>query len=338
MIYARFAGDTVFLQPPAAPVLEPIGEVEYLPLTIHWSHEDSLNPAIGFDVWRFSQFERITDDLETQTGNWVTDGFVISAENSHSAEHSYWSRDMASSDFTLTSTEPIEVASGDSIKFWTWYDMFDGWSYAYVEVLVDGQDWTSIPGNITTTDDPHGVNLGHGITGNSAGWVRGLFDLSDYAGQEISYRFHYLSAEFGSSSMFLDDIYPVDRFAEVVQIADTHPDTSFTVSELQMGEHCFQVFAVDAEAQRSVGSAIEPATVTSWIPGDADASGGVDIDDAVFLITYIFADGPAPDPIGRGDADCSGDVDIDDVVYVITYIFGGGPPPGDPDNDGIPNC
>jgi hypothetical protein len=39
-----------------------------------------------------------------------------------------------------------------------------------------------------------------------------------------------------------------------------------------------------------------------------------------------------------GDADCSGGVDIDDVVYLINYIFGGGPPPGDTDNDGVPDC
>jgi hypothetical protein len=30
-----------------------------------------------------------------------------------------------------------------------------------------------------------------------------------------------------------------------------------------------------------------------------------------------------------GDVDCSGFVDIDDVVYLITYIFGAGPPPCD---------
>jgi hypothetical protein len=72
--------------------------------------------------------------------------------------------------------------------------------------------------------------------------------------------------------------------------------------------------------------------------GDADGSGAVDIDDAVYLISYIFASGPPPDPIETGDADCSGDVDIDDVVYVISYIFAGGPPPGDPDDDGVPDC
>jgi hypothetical protein len=39
-----------------------------------------------------------------------------------------------------------------------------------------------------------------------------------------------------------------------------------------------------------------------------------------------------------GDADCSGGVDIDDVVYLIAYIFAGGAPPGDTDNDGIQDC
>jgi hypothetical protein len=76
----------------------------------------------------------------------------------------------------------------------------------------------------------------------------------------------------------------------------------------------------------------------SYKTGDADGSGEVDIDDVVYVISYIFAGGPAPDPLPAGDADCSGETDIDDVVYVITYIFSGGPPPGDPNDDGVPDC
>jgi hypothetical protein len=64
-----------------------------------------------------------------------------------------------------------------------------------------------------------------------------------------------------------------------------------------------------------------------YIPGDADGSGGVDIDDVVFLINYIFGGGPTPSPLISGDADCSGGIDIDDVVFLINYIFGGGPEP-----------
>ncbi len=74
------------------------------------------------------------------------------------------------------------------------------------------------------------------------------------------------------------------------------------------------------------------------ITGDADGSGEIDIDDAVYLIAYIFSGGPEPVPYEAGDADCSGSVDIDDVVYMIAFIFSGGPEPGDPDGDGEPDC
>jgi hypothetical protein len=61
--------------------------------------------------------------------------------------------------------------------------------------------------------------------------------------------------------------------------------------------------------------------------GDANGSGDIDIDDAVYLINFIFSSGPAPAPYESGDPDCSGTVDIDDVVYVLDYVFGGGPEP-----------
>ncbi|MCX6832883.1 MAG: SBBP repeat-containing protein [candidate division Zixibacteria bacterium] len=61
--------------------------------------------------------------------------------------------------------------------------------------------------------------------------------------------------------------------------------------------------------------------------GDADASGGVDISDAVYSISYIFSGGPAPSPVEAGDANCDQAVDISDAVYLIAYIFSGGPAP-----------
>ncbi len=72
--------------------------------------------------------------------------------------------------------------------------------------------------------------------------------------------------------------------------------------------------------------------------GDADDSEDVDIDDAVYLIQYIFASGPPPEPLEAGDADCSSSVDIDDVVCLINYIFAGGNSPCDTDGDNVPDC
>ncbi len=61
--------------------------------------------------------------------------------------------------------------------------------------------------------------------------------------------------------------------------------------------------------------------------GDAATDGQVDIDDAVFLVSYVLASGPAPEPLEVGNVDCMAGVDIDDAVYVIAYIFSGGPAP-----------
>ena len=66
------------------------------------------------------------------------------------------------------------------------------------------------------------------------------------------------------------------------------------------------------------------------VSGDASADGMVDIDDVVYLISYIFSSGPEPYRLCVGNADGTGEVDIDDVVYLIAYIFSGGPAPVEP--------
>ncbi|MCC6963938.1 MAG: SBBP repeat-containing protein [candidate division Zixibacteria bacterium] len=65
----------------------------------------------------------------------------------------------------------------------------------------------------------------------------------------------------------------------------------------------------------------------SYVCGDADGSGSVTVSDVVYLINYIFAGGPAPNPLLSGDVDCTGAVSISDAVYLINYIFAGGPAP-----------
>ncbi len=78
--------------------------------------------------------------------------------------------------------------------------------------------------------------------------------------------------------------------------------------------------------------------ISLFMCGDCDDSGGIDIDDIVYLIDFIFSSGSQPDPYDSGDGDCSGGVDIDDVVYLIAYIFSGGDSPCDIDGDGVPDC
>ena len=81
----------------------------------------------------------------------------------------------------------------------------------------------------------------------------------------------------------------------------------------------------------------EPA----WLCGDANADETVNVTDAVYLISYIFAGGLPPDPLAAGDVNCDETVNISDVVYLMDWIFGfpfPGPPPCDPNGDGVPDC
>lgn len=61
-----------------------------------------------------------------------------------------------------------------------------------------------------------------------------------------------------------------------------------------------------------------------YLCGDADGGREICIADVVYLISYIFSGGSAPNPLAAGDADCSGDINIADVVYLVAYIFSGG--------------
>lgn len=72
--------------------------------------------------------------------------------------------------------------------------------------------------------------------------------------------------------------------------------------------------------------------------GDVNNDLAVDVSDAVYIVNYAFAGGPAPDPLAVGDANCDESVDVSDAVYIINYAFASGNPPGDPDGNGVPDC
>jgi len=49
--------------------------------------------------------------------------------------------------------------------------------------------------------------------------------------------------------------------------------------------------------------------------------------DITFLISYLYKDGPAPEPVTAGDANCDTTVNILDITYLISYLYKGGPAP-----------
>lgn len=66
-----------------------------------------------------------------------------------------------------------------------------------------------------------------------------------------------------------------------------------------------------------------------FICGDIDHSGGEpDISDLVYLVDYMFTEGPPPPVVEAADVNNSGgDIDIADLIYLVDFMFTGGPPP-----------
>jgi len=61
--------------------------------------------------------------------------------------------------------------------------------------------------------------------------------------------------------------------------------------------------------------------------GDCNGDRVINVSDVVYLINYLFIDGPAPVPLAVGDVNCDGVVNVNDVVYLINYLFISGPAP-----------
>ncbi len=62
---------------------------------------------------------------------------------------------------------------------------------------------------------------------------------------------------------------------------------------------------------------------------DGDEQQTIDIADLLYLVSYMFNDGPEPPCMKEAnvDGDIFEQVTIDDLVYLVDYMFGSGPPP-----------
>ena len=85
----------------------------------------------------------------------------------------------------------------------------------------------------------------------------------------------------------------------------------------------------------------EPVKEPLFRRSDADANGDANVTDAVFLLTHLFASGPAPACQKSADSDDNGELGITDAIFHLQYLFNAGKVPPDPlvecGRDGTPD-
>jgi hypothetical protein len=120
---------------------------------------------------------------------------------------------------------------------------------------------------------------------------------------------------------------PVIGDYTVKVVAEPEPGSgNYTLSvKINGNENTPMLDAVAAPGPAEIDTVYYP--VTEYLRGDPNSDGYKNISDVVYLINYIFNQGPGSLPWFLGDANCNGEVTASDIVYLINYLFKQGKAP-----------
>jgi hypothetical protein len=72
----------------------------------------------------------------------------------------------------------------------------------------------------------------------------------------------------------------------------------------------------------------EALVIIVYARGDCNGDGTMNVGDVLYLINYLYKNGPTPLPSWTGDVNSDRETNLADAVYLINYLFRQGPPPG----------
>ncbi len=133
--------------------------------------------------------------------------------SAHGGQFLWWSNRGDDADATLTRAFDLSGLEAVTLDYWLWYDIEEGWDYAYLELSTDGgKTWETLQTPYTTEENPAGNNYGHGYTGmsgdgSSSEWIHEQVNLNAYAGQFVLLRFEYVTdGAIHNAGLVLDDL------------------------------------------------------------------------------------------------------------------------------------
>jgi PKD repeat protein len=100
------------------------------------------------------------------------------------------------------------------------------------------------------------------------------------------------------------------------------------------------------QSMEKPGYVVVQAPNRTFLRGDGNTDGTVDISDAISVLMFLYTGGIAPPCHDAMDANDDGSVDISDPISIMVFLFNGGARPNspfpdaglDPTPDGLPGC
>jgi len=168
----------------------------------------------------------------------------------YSGEYFFWSNMGDHSNMSLERTFDLRDVRGSvAMTYQTWYDLEEDYDYVFVSASSDEKTWQILPTTSCTLENPSGNSYGCGLNGQTKGWQQERVDISEFAGQEVTVRFDYVTdAAVNGVGMVIDDIRleAIDYFTDFelddggwkgegfVRIQNSLPQT-FRVSVIMYG-------------------------------------------------------------------------------------------------------
>ncbi|MBC7778459.1 MAG: M36 family metallopeptidase [Phycisphaerae bacterium] len=206
------------------------------------------------------------------------------------------------SDYSLETTQHLTVTgSKPALRFWHQYETEAGVDAGFIEIQDKADplmQWFRLPkGKALRGGYDGGVQYGtfaipflSGFSGNSNGWKQSYFDLSDYSGKDITFRFRFGSdanTAPATGAWYIDEVDVMDLFhyaGEACITADggdlacsTAPEYGVIVEPVKVGtdetnkqsiQMLVQPNPADDMLHISLGQALEAQVIVSLIAAD----------------------------------------------------------------------
>jgi hypothetical protein len=261
----ELAGDALVDPGPLAPAMHPVSSADPPAYEVSWSPAaGDPHPALTYELTEMKNLAGAPDSVESPDELWAADGFTLSSDRAYVGSSSFYSGrgDGLFASLTMATVYPAWFPTTLSCRLW--YDIENGFDYAYLEGSADdGLTWITLPGSRTTNSDPNGNNLGNGITGSSGGWVAATFDLSSLVGSGTGFallRFVYITdSAVNHEGLYVDLVDPVPRTERSSVIVTGFGGTQFAVQPHELGDFTYCVRGFEA-----TGIAGRRSNLASW--------------------------------------------------------------------------
>ncbi len=161
----------------------------------------------------------------------------------------------------------------------------------------------------------------------------GIEDSTGTDGLEVAYLTPYLKDNLAIQFFMPYQWLELDSYSGLLAPGDADTITAtFLTEELEEGIQTASVIITSNDLDPGKSPATIPVTMDvtggpQYLCGDANSDLSVNVADAVYIINFVFKEGPAPDPLEAGDTNCDLATNIGDAVYLISYVFNEGAEP-----------